>query len=101
MGILWEFYAVVVHNLIQLYTWVVIISVVLSWLISFNAVNTSNQLVAMIWRITGQLTEPALRGIRGVIPSFGGLDFSPVILILGLMFLDRMLFRLLSPYAGM
>lgn len=101
MGILWDFYIVVIHNLIQIYTWVVIISVILSWLISFNAVNTSNQLVAMIWRITGQLTEPALRGIRRIVPSFGGLDFSPVILILGLMFLDRALFRLLSPYAGM
>ena len=101
MGIIWDFYTIVIHNLIQLYTWVVIIGVIMSWLVSFNVINTQNQLVGMIWQITGQLTEPALRFIRRFIPPFGGLDFSPILLILGLMFLDRILFRLFLPFASM
>ncbi len=100
-GILWDFYYVVIHNLIRIYIWVVIIGVILSWLVSFNVVNTRNQVVAMVLRITYQLTEPALGPIRKVVPSFGGLDFSPIILFLGLTFLDRVLWRLLFPYAGL
>ena len=99
-GILWDFYAIIIHNLIQLYIWVVIIGVVFSWLVSFNVVNMRNQFVAMVVRITYQLTEPALGPIRRLLPSFGGLDFSPIILLLGLMFLDRVLFRLFATLAG-
>jgi YggT family protein len=65
---------------------IVIIGIILSWLIQFNVVNTSNQLVAMIWRLTSMITEPLLRPIRSVMPSLGGLDFSPVVLILAIMF---------------
>ncbi len=100
-GILWDFYAIVIHNLIQLYIWVVVIGVVFSWLVSFNVVNTRNQFVAAVVRITYQLTEPALSPIRRVLPTLGGLDFSPIVLILGLLFLDRVLFRLFASLAGM
>lgn len=99
-GILWDFYAIIIHNLIQIYIWVVIIGVIFSWLISFNVVNTRNQFVAAVVRITYQLTEPALRPIRNLLPSLGGLDFSPIILILGLMFLDRVLYRVFAAMAG-
>ncbi len=99
-GILWDFYWIVIRNLIQIYTIVLIISVVMSWLISFGVINVRNQVVATIYRIVYQVTEPALAPIRNILPSFGGLDFSPIVLILGLMFVDRMLFRLLLPYAG-
>lgn len=101
MGFIWDFYRIVIHNLITIYTFVVIVGIVLSWLVSFNVVNTRNQFVAMVWQITGQLTEPALRRIRRVIPPMGGLDFSAVVLILGLMFLDQALYRALRPFAGM
>lgn len=101
MGLVWDFYWIVIHNLIQVYIWVIIIGVILSWLVSFGVINTHNQFVAMVYRLTYQVTEPALRPIRQILPSFGGLDFSPVILLLGLMFLDRALLRLLIPYASM
>ena len=101
MGLVWDFYAVVIHNIIQLYWWIIVIGVILSWLISFNIINTQNQFVALIYRITWQLTEPALAPIRRILPNFGGLDFSPIVLLLGLMFLDRALYRLLAPFAGM
>tara|TARA_B100000315_G_C14420047_1_gene515126 strand:+ start:234 stop:515 length:282 start_codon:yes stop_codon:yes gene_type:complete len=80
-----------VLTVIDLYMWVVIISVVLSWLVSFNVVNTSNRLVYMIGDFTHRFTEPALRRIRRYIPNLGGMDISPVVLILGLIFLQRLI----------
>jgi len=91
--ILWDFYAIILHNLIQIYIWIVIIGVIFSWLISFNVVNTRNPFVAWVARTTYQLTEPVMRPIRNFIPAFGGLDFTPILVILGLSFLDRVLGR--------
>ena len=76
---------------IDLYIWVVIIGAILSWLIAFNVVNTSNQVVYTIADFLYRITEPALRPIRKVIPNLGGIDISPVILILGLIFLQMVL----------
>lgn len=72
---------------ITLYMWIIIISAILSWLIAFNVINRHNQFVYMIADSLNKLTEPALRPIRRNIPDLGGLDISPVILILGLIFL--------------
>jgi len=90
---IWGFYVVILDNLIDIYLLVVIVGVILSWLISFNVVNTRNQFVAAVARITYQLTEPALRPIRRILPSFGGLDFSPVVLILGLIWINDYILR--------
>lgn len=78
-----------VGTVLNLYLWVLLIGVVLSWLVSFNVVNTRNQLVSTIYEATSRLTEPALRPIRKVIPPLGGLDLSPVVLIIGIGFLQR------------
>ena len=72
---------------IDLYIWVVIASAILSWLIAFNVVNTSNRFVYSVAETLYRLTEPALRPIRGIIPNLGGIDVSPVILILFLLFI--------------
>jgi YggT family protein len=72
---------------ITLYIWVVIIGAVLSWLIAFDVVNRRNRAVYTISDALHRLTEPALRPIRKVLPDLGGLDISPVILILGLIFI--------------
>ena len=72
---------------IDLYIWVVIASAILSWLIAFNVVNTSNRFVYSVAETLYRLTEPALRPIRSIIPNLGGIDISPVILILILMFI--------------
>jgi len=72
---------------ISLYIWVIIISAILSWLIAFDVVNRRNRVVYSIADGLYRLTEPALRPIRNVVPDLGGLDISPVILILGLIFL--------------
>ena len=76
-------------QVIDLYMWLVIIGVVLSWLVSFNVVNTSNRFVYMVGEFIDRLTEPALRPIRRVLPNLGNIDISPVVLILLLIFAQR------------
>ncbi len=71
---------------LDLYMWIIIIGVILSWLVAFNVINTQNRFVYMVLDFTQRATEPALRRIRGVLPNLGGLDLSPMILILGLIF---------------
>jgi YggT family protein len=83
---------------ITLYMWVIIIGAILSWLIAFNVINRHNQVVYMIADSLHKLTEPALRPIRAFLPDLGGLDISPVILILLLIFLrDVVILGWLAP----
>jgi YggT family protein len=83
---------------IDLYIWVVIASAILSWLVAFNVVNTNNRVVLMIADTLYRLTEPALRPIRNILPNLGGIDISPVILILLLLFIrDVVLLGWLAP----
>ncbi len=80
-----------VLTVIDLYMWIVIISIVLSWLVAFNVVNTSNRFVYLVGDFCHRLTEPALGRIRRYLPTFGSLDLSPVVLILLLIFLQRLI----------
>lgn len=75
--------------IIDLYTWVIIASAVLSWLVAFGVVNTQNRFVYMLTDGLHRLTEPALRPIRQIVPDLGGIDISPILLILGLIFLKN------------
>ena len=72
---------------IDLYIWVVIAGAILSWLIAFNVVNTQNRFVYSVADMLYRITEPALRPIRSILPNLGGIDISPVILILILLFI--------------
>ena len=74
---------------IQLSMWVIIASAIFSWLIAFNVVNTQNRFVYSVADMLYRVTEPALRPIRSVLPNLGGIDISPVILILILMFITN------------
>ena len=76
---------------IDLYIWLVIIGAILSWLVAFNVINTSNQLVYLVLDFLYRITEPALRIIKRFLPNLGGIDISPVILILGLIFIQMVL----------
>lgn len=84
---------------LDLYKWVIIIGAVLSWLIAFDVVNMRNDLVRSIWNAMNALTEPALRPIRRVLPSAGGVDLSPIILILLIYFVERVIQYYLYPMA--
>ncbi|MGA8615513.1 MAG: YggT family protein [Xanthobacteraceae bacterium] len=81
-----------VDTVINLYIWILIAAAILSWLIAFNVVNTRNHFVAGVGNFFYHVTEPALRPIRSVLPNLGGIDISPVVLIIGLLFLERIIF---------
>ncbi|MDP4796603.1 MAG: YggT family protein [Rhodospirillales bacterium] len=83
-----------IYNLIELYTWVLIIGVIMSWLIAFKVINLSNQFVRTIYEVVTRLTEPLLSKIRSMLPDLGGVDISPVILILLLWFAKDVVGRL-------
>lgn len=83
--------------LINIYIWILIGSAVLSWLVAFNVVNTSNRIVYMIGDFLYRATEPALAPIRRILPNLGGIDISPMILILLLIFLRNLLFYDIYP----
>ena len=79
--------------IVNLYMWCFIISAIMSWLIAFNVINTGNRLIYMIGDTLYRLTEPMLRPIRNLLPNFGGIDFSPLIAILILLFLKDGILR--------
>jgi len=79
-------------EVIDIYVWVVIAAVVVSWLIAFGVINLHNQLARQIVQTLELLTEPLLRRIRKIVPPIGGLDLSPLILILGLYFIRYAIF---------
>jgi YggT family protein len=88
-----------IYTVIQLYIYILIASAILSWLIAFNVVNMRNQVVATIAEALWRLTEPALRPIRRFLPNLGGLDLTPVVLILLLIFVQNLLFEYFSSRA--
>ncbi|MEL6361670.1 MAG: YggT family protein [Pseudomonadota bacterium] len=73
-----------VNQIIGLYILVIFVSIILSWLVSFNVVNRHNQFVDAVGRTCQALTEPLLQPIRSMLPAMGGIDLSPVFLIIGL-----------------
>jgi YggT family protein len=87
-----------VNTVVTLYIWVIIIMAVMSWLIAFNVINARNTFVYQILRFFEAVTEPVLRPLRRVIPSLGGVDLTPIVLILGLQFLLIIFNRAVAPY---
>lgn len=82
---------------LQLYVWLLIASAILSWLIAFNVLNTRNQVVATIWDFLYRITEPALRPIRSRLPYMGGIDISPIILLLLIFLIERVIILYIYP----
>jgi YggT family protein len=72
----------IVQVLLNLLWWIIVIQAVLSWLIAFNVINTSNQFVRSVWTGLARLTEPLYRPIRRILPDFGALDLSPLVVLL-------------------
>ena len=88
---------ILLDSVITIYLWIIIINAILSWLVAFNILNTHNRFVFSILDATYKLTDPALNKIRRFIPNFGSIDISPIILILGLMFLRNIIFEFFAP----
>ena len=89
--------ALLIDKLIDIYTWIVIASAIMSWLVAFGVVNTRNQVIRFVVDFLYRVTEPLLRPLRRMLPSLGGVDISPVILLLGLFFLRSLLWEYLWP----
>lgn len=83
--------------LLDVLWWIIIIQAVMSWLIAFNVVNTRNQFVSTVWDFLYRITEPALRPIRNMLPNLGGIDISPIILLLLIFFIQSVITRYIYP----
>ena len=82
---------VVVYYALDMYKWVIIIAAISSWFVAFNVVNMRNRFVAVIIDTLNRLTEPALRPLRRFIPPLGGIDITPIILLLIIIFLQTLI----------
>lgn len=88
---------ILISQITELFIWLLIIQAIMSWLINFGIINTQSNFVNMIGNFLYKVTEPLLRPIRRLLPEFGGVDISPVILIMLLIFFRNILFE----YTGM
>ena len=84
-------------QILKLYSYVVIANVVISWLVSFNILNTQNRFVYSILEMTYRLTEPMLNRIRQFLPNLGSLDISPVVLLLLIWFIEMCMKLYIAP----
>ena len=82
---------------IRIYIWILIAQAILSWLLAFGVINRYNRAVSVIGDFLYRVTEPALRPIRAFLPNFGGIDISPIILILIIMFIQRVITYYIYP----
>jgi YggT family protein len=78
-----------ISQLISMYQFLIIAAVIMSWLIGFGIINPYNQIARAIWNFLQTITEPALRPIRAMLPDFGGIDISPIVLLLALQFVQH------------
>ena len=90
-SLLWLF-----DTLITLYVWILIASAILSWLVAFNVVNPQNTFVRNLGEFLWRVTEPVLAPLRRILPNLGGIDISPVLLIIGLYFIRNLVFEILA-----
>ena len=84
-------------NIVSIYIWILIINAIISWLVAFNVLNTSNRFVYSVLDVSYRLTAPPLNYVRRFLPNLGSIDISPVVLILALMFLRNLVFEMLAP----
>jgi YggT family protein len=84
--------------ILQLYWYIIIIVAIMSWLIAFNVINIYNDIVRSIWNALNAVTEPLLRPIRQFVPNLGGLDISPIILLLIIFLVQRVIAYYVYPY---
>jgi YggT family protein len=84
-----------VNIILEIYTWLLIAWVVVSWLVAFDVINTRNRFVYMVRDFLYRITEPVLRPIRRLVPNIGGIDVSPVVLLLAIWLIRDLMFRYL------
>lgn len=88
---------ILISQIIEIFIWLLILQAILSWLITFGVINTNSNIVNMIGNFLYKITDPLLRHIRNFLPDIGGIDVSPLILIILLIFFRNLLFE----YSGL
>ena len=78
----------IVHIILTVLWWFIIAQAVMSWLIAFNVINTHNQFVGQLWTVLDRITEPLYRPFRRIMPDFGGLDLTPMVVLILLIILQ-------------
>lgn len=78
-------------TIVDIFVWIIIIQVIMSWLIAFNVINTSNRFVYLVGDFLYRVTEPVMRPIRRILPNLGGIDLSPLVVLLLLFFAKNLL----------
>ena len=91
----------ILRILLNVVWWIIIVQAIMSWLIAFNVSNTHNEFVRQIWGTLDRMTEPLYRPIRKILPDFGGLDLSPLVVLVGLAIIDRVLVEVQYSALGM
>jgi YggT family protein len=86
-----------IYQVLNFYWWIVILSVIFSWLFAFNVINSSNQFVNMVAQFLYNMTEPVYSRIRRFLPNLGGIDLSPIIVLFAIMFLQYLLIHDIAP----
>jgi YggT family protein len=81
----------ILQILLNVVWWVIIVQAILSWLIAFNVINTSNDFIRSVWYALQRMTDPLYRPIRRILPDFGALDLSPMVVLLAVIILDKVL----------
>lgn len=84
----------ILYSLSQLYLYIVLAYVIMSWLVSFNVISVRYGAWNQIWRILNQLTDPVFRPLRRIIPNFGGIDITPIVVFFGIRLFQRLIFGL-------
>jgi YggT family protein len=79
----------IVDMILQVLVWIIIAQVIISWLVAFNVINTQSNFVRTLLDALDRLTAPLYRPIRRIMPDFGGIDFSPIVLILAIQILRK------------
>lgn len=87
----------IVLILLNLAIWILIAQAIISWLVAFNVLNTRNPFVAQIWRMLHQVTEPVVAPVRRMLPRTSGIDFAPLVVIIGIIFLQRVIAYYIYP----
>ena len=80
----------IIDMILQVLVWVIIAQVIISWLVAFNVINTQSNFVRTVLTTLDRLTDPLYRPIRKILPDFGGIDFSPIVLILAIQIIRRL-----------
>jgi YggT family protein len=88
----------ILRILIDVVWWIIIVQAILSWLIAFNVINTQNPVVRQIWLALDRMTQPIYAPIRRILPDFGGLDLSPLVVLVGLAIINRVLTEIQFSY---